>query len=396
MMQHHQDERAANPPADASHPHPHGPHHGDVSSTDHNRAPHEDAHSRGSHDHDHGGAHQHESSGIIGWLRRLGLFHSHAHADSPDFVLGSNEKGIRAVKLSLLLLAATAAFQVVVVVASGSVALFADTIHNFTDALTALPLWLAFALNRRPASRRFTYGHGRAEDLAGLAIVLIILASALVAGYESYRKIIDPAPLHNIGWVIAAAVIGFAGNEAVAILRTRVGREIGSAALIADGQHARVDGLTSLAVLFGTVGVLAGAPIADPIVGALITIVILFIVKDSAITIWHRMMDAVDPELVGSIERAAESAIAKAEGARGINGLRVRWLGHELQAEVNLIIDAELSIGEGHRLAEEVRHALFHAQPRLTSVLVHVDPYHADGADPHELTRHHLPGLTIE
>ncbi len=135
------------------------------------------------------------------------------------------------------------------VLISGSVALLADTIHNFSDALTAVPLWIAFALGRRAASRRYTYGYGRAEDVAGVVIVGMIFFSALVAAYESYQKIVNPQPLSNLGWVMVAAVVGFLGNEAVAIFRIRIGREIGSAALIADGQHARVDGITSLAVL---------------------------------------------------------------------------------------------------------------------------------------------------
>jgi cation diffusion facilitator family transporter len=238
---------------------------------------------------------------------------------STDLAMESSEKGIRAVKISLVLLTLTAAFQVVVVIVSGSVALLADTIHNFSDALTALPLWLAFALSRRPASRRFTHGLGRSEDLAGVIIVLIILASALVAGYESYRRILDPTPLSNIEWVIAAAIIGFIGNEVVAVFRMRVGKEIGSAALVADGQHARVDGLTSLAVLFGAIGVLLGAPIADPLVGSAITIAILFITKDAAVMVWHRLMDGVDPRLTHELEHAAEEAASQYAGAEEVN-----------------------------------------------------------------------------
>src|SRR5262249_42298266 len=181
--------------------------------------------------------------------------------------------------------------------------LLADMIHNFSDALTAIPLGLAFVLGRRAATRRYTYGYGRAEDLAGVVIVLMILASSLVAGYESYQKFVNPQPLQNVGWVMVAAIVGFLGNEIVAAFRIRVGREIGSAALIADGQHARIDGFTSLAVFFGALGSLLGFPIADPVVGLLITIAILFIVKDTVIQMWQRLMDAVDPAIVDTIEK---------------------------------------------------------------------------------------------
>jgi cation diffusion facilitator family transporter len=221
-----------------------------------------------------------------------------------------------------------------------------------------------------------------------VVIVLLIVVSAVVAGYESYRKILDPTPLNNIEWVIVAALVGFAGNEAVAILRTRVGKEIGSAALVADGNHARVDGLTSLAVLGGAIGVLAGAPIADPLIGALITVAILFIVKDAAAMVGHRLMDAVDPALVHRLEAAA-AEVGDRHGAYGVDGVRLRWVGHKLQAELNLMVDGELPTRESHRLAEELRHALFHALPGLNTVTVHVDPWHGQGHNDHEITEHH-------
>lgn len=318
-------------------------------------------------------------------LEVLPFFHGHSHAESRvDSALESSERGIWALKVSLVGLGATAIFQVVITAISGSVALLADTIHNFSDALTAVPLWIAFVLSRRAATRRYTYGYRRAEDLAGVLIVLMIFISALVAGYESYQKFVNPEPIRNVWWVIVAAIVGFLGNEAVAIFRIRVGREIGSAALIADGEHARVDGFTSLAVLVGALGSLAGFSLADPIIGALITVAILFIVKDTAIMMWHRLMDAVDPELVDAIERAAV-----VPGAMDVHDVRVRWMGHTLHAELHITVDEDLPTHTSHRIAEEVRHALLHAQPRLYSVQVHVDPCGHGGTDPHELTTHH-------
>jgi cation diffusion facilitator family transporter len=333
--------------------------------------------------------HLHEHGGRFGWLAELApVLHGHEHTGvRVDAALASDERGIRALKLSLLGLAATAAFQVVIALASGSAALLADTIHNGADALTAVPLWIAFALGRRAANRRYTYGYGRAEDVAGVVIVAVILASALLAGWESYRKLVQPEPIQHLGWVIAAALIGFAGNEAVALLRIRVGRAIGSAALIADGEHARVDGLTSLAVLLGAVGVWAGFPLADPLIGLVITVAILFIVKDTATMMWRRLMDAVDPELVDALERTA----AAQPGVQGVHDVRVRWLGHRLLAELHITVDEDLSTRASHHLAEEVRHALLHAQPGLSTVTVHVDPCGHGGGDAHALTTHHRP-----
>jgi cation diffusion facilitator family transporter len=280
----------------------------------------------------------------------------------------------------------TAAFQVVIYLMSGSVSLLADTIHNASDALTAVPLWIAFTLGKRRPTERYTYGYGKVEDVAGVIVVLMIAASAFFAGYESVQRLFNPSIPSNLIWVAVAAVVGFIGNEAVAIFRIRVGNEIGSAALVADGQHARVDGLTSLAVLAGAVGIWLGFPLADPIVGLLITVAILFIVKDTAIVMWHRILDAVDPELVSGIKHAAAGVV----GAADVHEVRVRWLGHRLEAEMHITVDEDLPTKESHAIAEEVRHALFHAQPKLAVVTVHVDPCGHSGEDAHSLNAHHV------
>jgi cation diffusion facilitator family transporter len=195
-----------------------------------------------------------------------------------DPSIAASRRGLWALKWSFGGLLATALLQLGVVWISGSVALLADTVHNFGDAATALPLGVSFLLARLPPSRRFPYGLGRAEDLAGMLIVLIILLSAGVAGYEAVDRLLHPRAIEHLAAVAGASVLGFLGNEAVAVFRIRVGREIGSAALMADGYHARVDGLTSLAVLVGAVGVWLGFPLADPLVGLGITLAILGIV----------------------------------------------------------------------------------------------------------------------
>jgi cation diffusion facilitator family transporter len=296
--------------------------------------------------------------------------HSHEGAESVDDALESSEVGIRTLKVSLAVLLGTAFLQAVVVAFSGSVALLADTIHNFSDALTAVPLWVAFALLRRGANRSYTYGYGRAEDLAGVVIVAMIFLSALVAGYESVTKLIHGSEVRSVGWVAAAAVIGFAGNEIVARFRIGVGKRIGSAALVADGEHARVDGFTSLAVLFGAVGVWLGLPVLDPIVGLLITVAILFIVKDSARSMWRRLMDAVEPEVVEGIERAAEGT----PGVTSVDSVRARWVGHRLHSEVRVGVAGSLSVAEGQRICEHVREAARKATPKLDSVTVELSP----------------------
>jgi cation diffusion facilitator family transporter len=293
---------------------------------------------------------------------------------------------MRALKISLVGLAVTAALQVVVVLVSGSVALLADTVHNFADALTAVPLAIAFWLGRRPANRRYTYGYGRAEDLAGIFIVAMIALSAVVAAWEAVRRLADPQDVRNVGWVIAAGVIGFAGNELVALYRIRVGRKIGSAALVADGLHARTDGITSLGVVVGGIGVAAGWQLADPLVGLLITVAILFVLKGAARDIYRRLMDSVDPELVDAVEEV----LAGAPGVQAVERVCVRWIGHELRAEADVVSDSRLSLAESHRIAEEAHHLLLHRIPKLTSATIHTNPCNHDGVDHHLTTSHHF------
>ncbi|MFI6318034.1 cation diffusion facilitator family transporter [Nonomuraea sp. NPDC050556] len=305
--------------------------------------------------------------------------HSHDSADKTDAALESSARGMRVLAISFAVLTLTAALQAVVVAFSGSVALLGDTLHNFADALTAVPLAIAFSLGRRAATRRFTYGYGRAEDLAGIVIVVLIAGSAAFAGYEAIRRLINPEDVQALGWVAAAGIIGFLGNEGVARYRIRVGREIGSAALVADGLHARTDGFTSLAVLLGAGGAALGFPLADPIVGLLITVAICFVLKDAAREIYHRLMDAVDPELVDR----AEHILGHVPGVLGAGSVRLRWVGHALHAEVDIVVSHELSLLDAHAVAVAAEHRLIHDLPRLRSATVHADP---DG--PHHVDHH--------
>jgi cation diffusion facilitator family transporter len=307
----------------------------------------------------------------------------HVHGAVDPSVLADG-RGIRAIKVSLLALLATALFQAAVVLFSGSVALLSDTIHNLGDAATAIPLWVAFRLARRKPSRRFTYGYGRLEDLAGMAIVLVILLSAVAAGHQSVDRIFHPQPVRNLWAVVVASIVGFLGNEAVAILRMKVGREIGSAALVAEGHHARADGLTSLAVLAGTLGVWLGYPLADPAVGLLIAAAIFRIVWMSGRSVFTRLLDGVDPEVTEEVRHA----VAHTEGVREVTEIRVRWLGHRLHAEVNIAVAPELSVEKGHEIAGQVRHRLMHHLRYLSNATIHVDPADASGEAHHRLHAH--------
>jgi cation diffusion facilitator family transporter len=302
----------------------------------------------------------------------MGIGHSHDHAGRVDDALRDSAAGIRAVKISLVVLGITAAAQLAVVAVSDSVALFADTVHNFSDALTAVPLWIAFSVSRRAATRRYTYGFGRVEDLAGLFVVAMIAISAVVAAVEAVRRLVDPVPLAHLGWIAAAGVVGFLGNEVVALYRIRVGNRIGSAALRADGMHARADGLTSLAVVAGALGAALGFPAADPIAGLAIAGVIGVVLIVAARDVFGRLLDRVDPELVDT----AVTVLATRPGVHAVRRVRMRWVGHRLEADAELDVEPSLSLADAHTVAHDAEHELAHTIPKLSSVIVHAYPAH--------------------
>lgn len=315
--------------------------------------------------------------------------HGHTHG-AIDPSIFTTQRGMWAVKWSFLGLATTALLQVLMVWLTGSVALLADTIHNLGDALTAIPLWIAFRLSQWKPNRRFTYGYGRVEDIAGVVIVGTIFISAVITGYLSVQRLLHPHPISYVGAVIVASLIGFVGNEAVAIFRIRVGKEIGSTALIADGYHARADGLASLSVLLGAVGVWLGYGLADPIVGLVITVVIVRIVWQSGKAVFTRLLDGIDPEVIDEIAHAVHHT----SGVCDVSEVRVRWLGHRLHAEVNVAVRADLSVEQGHDVAKEVRHNLLHELRYLSNATIHIDPATASGEVHHGIANHthnHLP-----
>jgi cation diffusion facilitator family transporter len=342
--------------------------------------------------HEHGRVHAHpaeQATGLIRRVRNLLAPHTHVAGDAVDSELEASQRGVRALVISFAGLGVTALLQAAVVLLSGSVALLGDTLHNFADALTAIPLAIAFTLGRRVATRRFTYGYGRAEDLAGLFVVLLMAASAAAAVFVTVNRLLHPQDIRYLWLVAVASLIGFAGNELVAQYRIRVGREIGSAALIADGLHARTDGLTSLAVLVGAAGVALGFRLADPIVGLVVTVAILAVTRQAAREVFGRLLDAVDPALVALVDRVVRTT----PGVVDVGEVRLRWIGHALRAECEVTVTRTLSIVEAHRVAEETQHRLLHQVRRLTSALVHADPEPAVGEDHHALSAHHRAAL---
>lgn len=323
-------------------------------------------------DRDHGHGHGHDEPAHA---HGEGRGHTHGIVDPS---IATATRGIWAIKWSFFILAITAILQFAVVFVSGSVALLADTIHNVGDAATAIPLWVAFLLARRKPTATFTYGFGRAEDLAGVAIVLIILSSAIVAGYQAMDRLIHPQTVPHLGWLAAAGIVGFLGNEAVAAFRIRVGRQINSAALIADGYHARTDGLTSLAVVAGAAGVWLGFPLADPIVGLLITIMILGIVWQSARAVFTRLLDGVELGIVDEIRHAA----GHAAGVIDVLDAKARWVGHKLHADVTIVVDSSVTMASANATAAALRRELLAHLPALAVANVRFGVTAEDAASP--------------
>lgn len=353
---------------------------------------HDSGHGHG-HDSDHGHGHEHDhphahegSTGpwdrVLGWL----VPHSHDVSDQIDSALERSTDGIRATKITLAVLVATSALQLVIAVISGSVALLADMVHNVADGLTSIPLWIAFVLGRRLPNRSYPYGYRRAEDLVGVFIVLMIAASAALVGWHSIERLIALEPIAHPGWVFGAGIVGVAGNELAAMVRIRVGRRIGSAALVADGYHARTDTLASFGVIVAVIATWLGAPIVDPLVGLVITGLIVWILAQTARQVVRRLMDGVEPEVIATMEQVA----AGVDGVLAVGWARARWVGHRLNGDLAVTVDPDLTVAVGHDVSEEVHHALLHALPHLEEVTVHINPLHHDTtADPHHRTRHH-------
>jgi len=333
-----------------------------------------DAHANFDHDHDHEGHDDHRGHG-----------HEHGKVDAD---LYGNRAGLRAVQISTAGMFIVAAIQFAIAGIGGSAGLFADALHNLGDVLTTVALWIAFVISNRAANQRYTYGYHRAEDLAGIFIVLVIIASAVAGAWESIQKLTSGSTPTQLLLSMAAAMVGVAGNEILAQYKIAVGKRINSVPLVADGQHSRIDGLTSLAALIGLMGVALGLRIADPIAGLVITAVILTVVYSTSRSVLRRLLDAVDPHIVPSIIATA----SEVPGVEGVDDVRARWVGHRLHIIMNIEVDAEMTLARAHEIAEEVRHRLFHRIDGVSEAIIHTDPHSVgEGAvDHHQLVAHHM------
>jgi divalent metal cation (Fe/Co/Zn/Cd) transporter len=343
--------------------------------------------------HDHGHRHGHEhpepGPGLAARVRHLLRPHSHEAADQIDAAMETSKQGMRTLWISLAILGATALIQAAVVALSGSVALLGDTLHNAADALTAVPL--AGRVRHRPPTAdpplhlrlRPRRGPGRDRDRPDHRR---LLRAGRLRGHHP-----PAAPQHvsDLLAVAAAALIGFAGNELVATYRIRTGRKIGSAALAADGLHARTDELTSLAVLLGADGVALGWNWADPAVGLVITVAILAVLRQAAREIHRRLMDAVDPALIDQ----AEQTLRATPGVLDTGQVRIRWIGHNLRAECEVVVDPGNTAIQAHQVTVAAEHNLLHAIPRLSAALVHADPQPHGETDFHQALAAHRRSL---
>ena len=351
---------------------------------DHDASDHEHDHNEHSHyddDHDHAhdahGEHDHEAHS-----RHGGHGHEHGKVDAD---LYGNKAGLRAVQISTAGMLLVALIQFAIATIGGSAGLFADALHNLGDVFTTIALWIAFVISNRAANQRYTYGYYRSEDLAGIFIVLVIIASAVAGAVESIQKLTSGNVPTQIYLSMGAALVGVIGNEALAQYKISVGKRINSVPLIADGQHSRIDGLTSLAAFVGLIGVRLGLPIADPIAGIVITVVIVTVVYSTSRSVMQRLLDAVDPRIVPSIMNKAEEV----PGVEAVTDVRARWVGHTLHVIMNIEVDPEMTLAKAHAIAEEVRHRLFHSINGISEAIIHTDPSSESG-DHHQSVAHHL------
>lgn len=300
--------------------------------------------------------------------------------------------GLRTIWISAAALAVTAAFQIVVYAFGGSAGLFADALDNLGDVVTTIALAIAFLAARRAADHRYTFGYQRFEDLAGVFVILIIWASAGLAAWESYRKLTGDHEVGYLGWGLAAAAAGAVGNELVARYKIRMGRRIGSPPLVADGKHARTDALASVAAFGGLLGVHYGFEEADPIAGFVVTLAIVVIARDASRHVLARLLDAVDPDVVQTVENIARQT----PGVVSVGRAQARYAGRSLYVVLTVAVDGDLPLTRAHEISEELHHHILHDLPGVAQVDVHVDPWEPHADEAHRRTAAHPPPGTTE
>ena len=311
-----------------------------------------------------------------------------AHGDGDGHSHGrlsaDSAGALTVVVTSSVILGLVAAVEIAAAMISSSAGVLADGLHNLGDVLTTVALGTAFVISRRAPSQRFPYGYHRGEDLAGLAVVLLMIVGAGLAGVTSFDHLLHPAHLSNLGLAFAVAILGLVGNEAVAHYKMRAGRRIGSLALVADGRHSRIDGLGSLGAAIGVVGAAVGFPVIDPIAGLVITAVICVVVVDTARNVTGRLLDEADGSLIDTVTSTAASIA----GVVAVTSVRARWTGRRVRAEVTVEVDPQLTVSIAHAIAEAIRHELIHHIEALDDVVVHLDP--AGETNAHAAADHHI------
>ena len=276
---------------------------------------------------------------------------------------GERRQANRAVAVSAAGLAFTGLVELAVAILSGSVGLLGDAFHNLSDVSTSLLVFLGFRVSRRTATERYPYGYERAEDLAGIGIAIVIWASAVLAGAQSIHKLAEHGATRHVGWGIAGAAIGILGNQLVARYKLVVGRRINSGTLVADARHSWLDALSSAGALAGLVGVLLGAPWADPVAGLAVTVFICHVGWDVTTDVVHRLLDGVDPAVI----TAAEAAAGSVPGIRHAHA-RARWTGRTLRVEIEGWVDAATTVAAADALGRLVADRVARDVPQARSL----------------------------
>ena len=268
----------------------------------------------------------------------------------------------QAVVVSAIGLAATGIVELVLAVLTGSVGLLGDAIHNLSDVSTSAVVFLGFRLSRNGPTERYPYGLDRAEDLAGIGIAVVIWASAVFAGYESIRKLVDHGTTSHVGLGIAGAALGIAGNQVVARYKLIVGRRIKSATLVADARHSWLDALSSAGALAGLVAVSLGFRLGDPIAGLAVTLFICHVGYEVTKDVLHRLADGVDPAVI----TAAETAAGSVDGVIHAHA-RARWTGRTLRVEIEGWVDPDLTVTNADAIGQQVAQAIASQLPEAGS-----------------------------
>jgi cation diffusion facilitator family transporter len=275
---------------------------------------------------------------------------------------GERREANRAVAVSAVGLALTGLLEMAIALLSGSVALLGDALHNLSDVSTSALVFVGFRASRKLPSERYPYGYQRAEDLAGIGVALVIWGSALVAGFESVTKLLHHGSTTHLGWGIAAAAVGIAGNQIVARYKLLVGKRIRSATLVADAKHSWLDALSSAGALLGLIGVALGWSWADAVAGIVVTGFICHVGWEVTVDIAHRLLDGVDPEIITT----AEAVAVTVPGVKHAHA-RARWTGRTLRIEVEGFLDPDTTVAAADRIGRSVACALEPEIPEMRS-----------------------------